>query len=266
MLKHKQWKTMSKRLVMTMAMGALAWCVRPALAQTPPVTAARAVDIVLVHGAFADGSSWSRVITLLQQKGYRVTAVQNPLSSLTADVNATLSVVARQPHPVLLVGHSWGGAVISEAGNDPRVKGLVFLSALAPDSGESVAQLLQRLKAPMEGLAPDANGLIWLDDPRAFGQVMANDLGTDEVARLTAVQQPIAAAAFTENIGRAAWHDKPSWYLVTEDDHALPTPVQRKLASSMGAQVQSLRSSHLSLISHAAEVSDLIDKAAQSLR
>ncbi|KKB61015.1 alpha/beta hydrolase [Robbsia andropogonis] len=260
----KRWKT-AGRLLRALAMGIATLSVAHAQAQTSPQEAAHGVDIVLVHGAFVDGSSWSRVIALLQQRGYRVTAVQNPLSSLAADVSATRKVIERQPHKVLLVGHSWGGAVISEAGNDPHVKGLVYLSALAPDSGESVAQLLKRLQAPMEGLAPDSHGLIWLDDSRSFGQVMANDLTTEEVAHLTAVQQPIAAAAFGERIGHAAWHDKPAWYLVTEDDHALPTAVQRALASAMGAQVRSIRSSHLSLLSHPEFVADLIETAARNV-
>lgn len=229
--------------------------------ETPPP-----IDIVLVHGAFADGSSWSRVIVLLQQKGYRVTAVQNPLSSLAADVEATHRVIARQPHPVLLVGHSWGGAVISVAGNQHKVKGLVYLSALAPDSGESVAQALQRLQAPMQGLQADAQGLIWLDDPEVFAQVMAHDLPADEVRALVAVQQPIAAAAFSAAIGHAAWHDKPSWYLVTQGDRALSTAVQQQFAAAMKARTETIPSSHLSLVSHPQQVADLIDSAARSLR
>lgn len=224
------------------------------------------LDIVLVHGAFADGSSWSRVIALLQKKGYRVTAVQNPLTSLAADVAATNNVIDRQRHDVLLVGHSWGGVVVSEAGNHSKVKGLVYLSALVPDSGESAGRLLERLQAPMEGMAPDANGLVWLDDPVAFARVMAGDVGSEEVRRLTAVQQPIAAAAFGELIGNAAWREKPSWYLITEGDKALPTPIQRKLAVMTGAHTMSLRSSHMSLVSHPDAVANLIDQAARTVR
>ncbi|WP_290975461.1 alpha/beta hydrolase [Herbaspirillum sp.] len=221
------------------------------------------IDIVLVHGAFTDGSSWSKVITLLHQKGYRVTAVQNPLTSLEADVTATTRVIERQPHDVLLVGHSWGGAVITEAGNHSKVRGLVYVSALAPDSGESVGQLLERLHAPMQGMAPDSNSLVWLDEPGAFSKVMANDVDPGELPGLVAVQQPIAATAFGEKIGRAAWHDKPSWYLITEGDHALPTPVQRKLAAMTGAHTVEIRSSHMSLVSHPDAVAELIDQAAR---
>ncbi|TWC65132.1 alpha/beta fold hydrolase [Herbaspirillum sp. SJZ099] len=224
------------------------------------------LDIVLVHGAFADGSSWSKVIALLQKKGYRVTAVQNPLTSLEADVTATTRVIERQPHDVLLVGHSWGGAVITEAGNHPKVHGLVYLSALTPDSGESVGQLLERLHAPMEGMAPDTNGLVWLDDPAAFAKVMAGDVASQEARRLAAVQQPIAAAAFSEKIGQAAWRGKPSWYLLTEGDHALPIAVQRKLAAMTGAHTVEIRSSHMSLVSHPDAVAALIDRAARTAR
>jgi alpha-beta hydrolase superfamily lysophospholipase len=157
----------------------------------------KTIDIVLVHGAFADGSSWSRVIGLLQQKGYHVTAVQNALAALATDASATERVIARQPHDVLLVGHSWGGAVISVAATIPRSRGW-SICRHSRRIQASVAQLLQRLNAPMEGLAPDASGLIWLDNPQVFGQVMAQDLAQDEIAKLAAVQQPIAASAFSE--------------------------------------------------------------------
>jgi pimeloyl-ACP methyl ester carboxylesterase len=225
-----------------------------------------AIDIVLVHGAFADGSSWSQVIALLQQKGYRVTAVQNPLSSLADDVSATRRVIDRQPHEVLLVGHSWGGAVITAAGNASKVRGLVYLSALAPDSGQSVAQMLQRLHAPMSGMQPDADGLIWLDDAAAYAQVMAGDVSPEQVRHLAAVQQPIAAAAFGEPLAHAAWRDKPSWYLITEGDQALPTAVQRKLAALLGARTRQLISSHMSLVSHPQVVADFIEQAAQAIQ
>lgn len=222
-------------------------------------------DIVLVHGAFTDGSSWSAVMARLQAMGYHVTAVQNPLTSLKDDVNATRAVIARQPGEVLLVGHSWAGAVISEAGNDPRVKGLVYLSALVPDSHESVADLLTRLHAPMTGLSADKQGLIWLDDPALFHKVMANDLSRQRAQLLAAAQQPIAARAFTDTLTHAAWHDKPSWYLVTENDAALNPTVQNALAKAIGATRVSLYSSHLSMISHADRVADFIDRAARTL-
>ena len=220
-------------------------------------------NVVLVHGAFADGSSWSEVIAALQRKGYHVTAVQNPLTSLADDVSATRRVLARQSGDVILVGHSYAGAVVTEAGNADNVKGIVYLSALVPDSGESVSDLLTRLKAPMDGLKPDSEGFIWLDDPAAYRDVMAGDVPEPRARILAATQVPISASAFAGKVSHAAWHDKPTWYLVTEDDHALKTPVQRTLAQQIGARVTTVKSSHMSLVSHPAVVANLIDRAAK---
>ncbi|MCQ4161379.1 alpha/beta hydrolase [Roseomonas sp. GC11] len=220
-------------------------------------------DIVLVHGAFVDGSGWVPVISRLQAMGYHVTAVQNPLTSLADDVAATERVLRRQAGGVLLVGHSWGGAVITQAGNAANVKGLVYLSALAPASGESVAGLLQELGAPMSGLQPDAEGMIWLDDPQRFHQLMAADLPLAKARELAAVQQPIAAASFAERIPQAAWLSRPSWYLLTTGDQALPPAVQGAIARRIGATAVSLASSHLSLLSHPDAVAALIDRAAR---
>lgn len=225
----------------------------------PPVR-----HIVLVHGAFADGSSWSPVIEILQRKGYLVTAVQNPLTSLADDVAATRRVLQRQNGGVILVGHSWAGAVVTEAGNADNVKGLVYLSALVPDAGESVADLLGRLHAPMDGLTPDADGLIWLDDPSVYREVMAADVPAWKARLLAATQQPIAARAFGDKLTQAAWQAKPSWYLVTENDKALQPRVQRLLAQHIGARTVVLKSSHMSLVSHAREVAALIERAARS--
>lgn len=222
-------------------------------------------NIVLVHGAFTDGSVWSAVTALLQSKGYHVTAVQNPLTSLRDDVAATDRVLARQSGGVLLVGHSWAGAVITQAGNAANVRGLVYLSALVPDAGESVAGALERLDAPMAGMTADGDGLIWLDNPQAFHQVMANDIPLPQARLLAAAQQPIAASAFSERVTQAAWRSKPAWYLVTDNDHALNPSVQARFAAEAGAQVSRLDSGHLSMIAHPAEVAALIDRAARSL-
>jgi pimeloyl-ACP methyl ester carboxylesterase len=221
-------------------------------------------NIVLVHGAFADGSSWSAVITRLQRKGYHVTAVQNPLTSLADDVAATQRVLDRQQGSVILVGHSWGGTVVTQAGLAPNVVGLVYLSALAPDSGESTGDLLGRLAAPAPGFVPDKDGLLWLDDPTAYRAVMAGDLSAAQAARLAATQQPIAASAFTDKVTTAAWRSKPSWYLVTENDKALPPQVQRTLAKGMGAKTQSAKSSHMSPVSRPDAVVAVIETAARS--
>lgn len=224
-----------------------------------------AVSIVLVHGAFADGSSWADVITALQARGCRVAAVQNPLTSLADDVAATRAVVERQPGKVLLVGHSWGGVVVTEAGNLPQVQGLVYLSAMVPDHQESASAMLSRLGAKMADMAPDRDGRIWLDDPGAYGKVMAADVPASRVQVLAATQQPIAARAFGEAVSHAAWHDKPSWYLMTANDQALPFAVQRKLTEQIKAGSVVLQSSHMSLISQPQQVAEFIARAAASL-
>lgn len=223
-------------------------------------------NIVLVHGAFTDGSSWSAVTSLLQSKGYHVTAVQNPLTSLKEDVAATERVLKRQTGDVLLVGHSWAGAVITQAGNSPNVKGLVYLSALIPNSDESVSAALARLNAPMEGMTADKNGLVWLDNPDVFHHMMANDIPVLQANLLAAAQQPIAASAFTEKVKQAAWHSKPAWYLITENDNALNASVQANFANKIGAHVSRLRSGHMSMVSHPEEVAALIDMAARSIK
>ncbi|QBH01222.1 alpha/beta fold hydrolase [Xanthomonas oryzae] len=222
-------------------------------------------NIVLVHGAFADGSSWSGVIEALQRQGYHVTAVQNPLTSLADDVAATRRVLERQHGDVLLVGHSWGGAVMTEAGNAGNVKGIVYLSALVPDTGESVGKLLARLKAPMEGLQSDAHGLVWLDDAATYQQVMAADVPLAKVRQLAAVQQPMTAAAFDDAVTQAAWHRKPTWYLITDNDNALRPDVQRAIAKQIGATSSTIATSHLSLVAQPTEVAEFIARAARSI-
>lgn len=243
-----------RHTIVTMSLGLLI-----SSAQAEPVK-----NIVLVHGAFADGSSWSEVTQRLQSLGYHVTAVQNPLTSLADDVTATERVLARQHGDVLLVGHSWGGAVVTQAGNHASVRGIVYLSALVPDSGESVADLLQRVGAPMAGMTPDQHGQIWLDNPQQFASVMAGDVPVEKVRALAAVQQPIAALAFTDKVQHAAWRDKPSWYLMTRNDNALPFPVQQKIVAFTGSTTEQIASSHMSLVSHPEQVTAFIDRAARS--
>lgn len=223
-------------------------------------------NIVLVHGAFTDGSSWSEVTERLQQKGFHVTSVQNPLTSLADDVTATERVLARQHGDVLLVGHSWAGAVVTQAGNARQVRGIVYLSALVPDSGESVSGLLTRLGAPMSGMEPDKNGLIWLDNPADFRRVMAGDVSEEKVKLLAASQQPISASAFDGLVSHAAWKEKPTWYLMTKDDHALPYPVQEKIVKMTGSVNEQIPSSHMSMISHPAEIATFIERAARSFK
>ena len=222
-------------------------------------------NIVLVHGAFADGLSWSAVTGLLQSRGYHVTAVQNPLTSLEDDVASTERVLARQTGDVLLVGHSWAGVVITQAGNNPKVKGLVYLSALIPDSGESVADALERIQAQMGKMAIDGNGLIWLDNPDVFRHMIANDIPEPRARVLAAAQQPIAASAFVDKVGEAAWRNKPAWYLITEDDYALSPAVQAHFARQAGADETRISAGHLSIVSQPDCVAALIATAARTL-
>lgn len=220
-------------------------------------------NIVLVHGAFADGSSYHKVIERLQKKGYRVTAVQNPLTSLDADVSAVKQVLDRQDGDVVLVGHSWGGVVISEAGNHEKVKRLVYLSAIVPDSNENAGQALSRHGASSEGLQPDEKGVIWLPNSEVYQQVMANDLPLNKASVLWATQTPIHAVAFSQTVSKPAWQSKPSFYLLTQQDNALPFKVQQSFANMIHAQTKMVNSSHLPMLSKPNSVVQLIEQASK---
>ncbi|HEX7934044.1 MAG TPA: alpha/beta hydrolase [Paraburkholderia sp.] len=222
-------------------------------------------NIVLVHGAFVDGSSWNGVVAKLQQKGYRVSSVQNPLTSLADDVAATRRVLARQEGPTILVGHSWGGVVITEAGaNAPNVAGLVYVAAIAPDLHESTADLLKR-GAPMpsgQDIAKDASDFLWLDRAK-YRADLAADVPENLTRVLAAAQVPISAKAFGEVVSQVAWKEKPSWYVVTTKDRAVSPDVQRFMAERMGAKVVPIASSHLAPVSHADAIAGVIDRAAR---
>ncbi|CAD6509514.1 hypothetical protein LMG28727_00247 [Paraburkholderia kirstenboschensis] len=236
---------------------------RPAIApMTGPVR-----NVVLVHGAFVDGSSWNGVVAKLQQKGYRVSSVQNPLTSLADDVAATRRVLARQEGPTMLVGHSWGGVVITEAGaNAPNVAGLVYIAAIAPDLHESTMDLLKRgAPAPAgQSIVKDASGFLWLDRARYHADFAA-DVPENLTRVLSAAQVPIAAKAFGETVSQVAWKEKPSWYVVTTKDRAVSPDVERFMAERMGAKIVPMASSHLAPVSHAGAIADVIDRAAREL-
>ena len=204
-------------------------------------------NIVLVHGAFSDGSCYAKVIRRLHAQGLNAVAVQNPLTSLAADAQSIRRTLDRMQGKTLLVGHSWGGVPVSHAGGHENVAALLYLSAIVPDSGESAADALARQNAPMKGLPPDKNGEIVLP-PEAFAHVMANGLPAEQSRVLAAVQTPMAAAAFSDKIGTAAWHGKPSYYLLTENDNALPFAVQQRFAKQIGAKTRQIRSGHLSML------------------
>jgi len=224
--------------------------------------APRARNVVLVHGAYADGSSWSEVIPLLQRAGLNVTAVQNPLTSLTDDVEATRRILALQDGPTVLVGHSWAGTVISEAGVDPKVSALVYVAARAPDAGEDHSALAAKFPAP-----PASAGLVKSDgfaqlNEEAFIRDFAGDLDPVRARALYAVQGRISVTLFASRTTQAAWRNKPTWYAVSTQDRTTSTELERFLANRMKAKTIELNSSHVSLLSHPQEIADLILTAA----
>lgn len=220
-------------------------------------------NIVLVHGLFADGSSWGKVIPLLQAKGLHVTAVQNPTTSLDDDVEAVKRTLAQQKGPVILVAHSYGGMVISQAGDVPEVKGLVYIAARAPEAGEDYPALTKKFPA-----APASAGLKWHDNgygaltESAFIHDFAGDLPESEARAYYAVQQPMGKAITSAKTTVAAWHDKPDWYAVSTEDRTINPDLERFMAKRMHAQTVELKSSHVSLISQPQAVANLIMKAA----
>lgn len=219
-------------------------------------------NIVLVHGAFVDGSSWSRVIPMLQAQGYNVTAVQIPLTSFADDVAATQRAIARLNGPAILVGHSWGGVIITEAGMDPKVVGLVYVAAFAPDQGEQVGELGKKYPPPPALAAPnvDDKGFMTLsaDAFKKFG----SDLPESEALVAAATQGPIAAASFGAQVSGAAWKTKPSWYIVSTLDQAIAPDEERFFAKRMKATTTELKTSHVSMLSQPKAVAAVIMEAA----
>lgn len=226
-------------------------------------------NIVLVHGAWADGSSWNQVIKPLHADGFQVTSVQIPLRSLEADVAAVRQVLAVQDGPSVVVGHSYGGAVVTQLGPDAtNVAGLVFVSAFVPDEGESMKALVTSGPPPAGSAAirPDSHGLIWLDRA-GFIEFFAPDLNSDDARVLAAVQQPISADVLLGDapFGPPAWKAFPSWFVVSEEDQMLPPAAQHAMAGRAGSIVTSISGSHVTLISHAPEVARVIAAAAEAV-
>jgi len=220
------------------------------------------VTIVLVHGAWADGSSWSRVIGLLQAKGLAVVAAQLPLSGVEEDLAATKRIMGDIEGDIVLVGHSWGGVAITQAGVDPRVKALVYLSAFAPDVGETGSGLIGEHPTPpaLSTIGTDSAGFVYQTSAGMVENV-APDLPVAEARVLAATQGRLAGKAFTETVIAAAWKTKPSWYVVTSEDRVVSVELQHALAGRMGATTSVLRASHMSLLSHPAEVAAVIGEA-----
>jgi pimeloyl-ACP methyl ester carboxylesterase len=219
-------------------------------------------NIVLVHGAFVDQTSWKPVADILTKKGYNVTLVENPLTSLAADVDATKQALAKQDGRTVLVGHSWAGVVITQAGNDPKVSALVYVSALAPDVGQSMATLSK--SGPItEGAAavhPDDKGNLYID-PKVFPSAVAADLPLKIAESLANHQLPLSVKAFEAPVDATAWRDKPTFYVITTKDKVIAPEAQKFFAERMKAQITEVAGSHASLVVHAKEVATVIEKA-----
>jgi pimeloyl-ACP methyl ester carboxylesterase len=218
--------------------------------------------VVLVHGGFVDGSGWDGVYRLLKARGYDVAVVQNPTISLAGDVAATRLVVRRQTGRVILVGHSYGGAVITEAGNDPKVVALVYIAAFAPDRGESVSTLIMNPApgAPVPPILPPDEGYLFLDNEK-FPTSFAADVEREQAEFMAASQVPWGVDALGGTIGEPAWKSRPSWYLVATNDRMIPPPAQRFMAERAGASVVEAAGSHAIYLSQPDAVAALIEQA-----
>jgi pimeloyl-ACP methyl ester carboxylesterase len=223
-------------------------------------------SIVLVHGSWADATSWQHVIPLLQQDGYTVTAVQNPLTSLPDDIATTKRVIDAQQGPVVAVGHSYGGAVITGAAvGNPHLKALVYIAGWALGPGDSISQLIGRYAPPplITAIAPDTAGFLYIDREK-FHEVFAHDVSTVEAQVMAVTQKPAASITFDQSVDSAAWETIPSWYLVSQEDRAINPELQRFMASRIGAKTTEIRASHVPYISQPKEVTNLIIEVASS--
>ena len=227
-------------------------------------TAAGVKNIVLVHGGFVDGSGWEGVYKILKNDGYAVAIVQNPTISLADDVAVTKRTLAAQDGPVILVGHSYGGALITVAGTDSKVAGLVYVAAFAPDKGESVSSLIKNPPpgAPVPPILPPQDGYLYLDRVK-FPASFAGDVKPDAAAFMADSQVPWGVEALNGTITEAAWKTKPSWYLVTTEDKMIPPDAQRAMSKRAGSTVVEVRGSHAVYVSHPQAVASLIEKAAR---
>src|SRR6516162_6967707 len=223
------------------------------------------LTIVFVHGLWADGSCWNKVINPLVDKGYKVISVQNPTTSLADDVTATKRAIDRADGDVVLVGHSWGGSVITEAGADPRVKALVYVAAFAPDKGETAGSLAESVpKTILPSFVQDAGGFLTL--PReGVAKGFAADLTPKEQDVVYAVQQPASKSVFGDVGVNASWRTKPSWYVIASEDHAINPELEMKMAKRANAKTTTLKSSHVAMLSKPKEVLAVIVDAAKSV-
>ncbi len=223
------------------------------------------VSVVLVHGAFADAASWDKVAAILRKKGIKTTEVQNPLTSLADDVAATKAVLAAQTGPVVLVGHSWGGVVIGESGDDPKVKALVYVAAFGLDKGESINGISAGSTPPpgILALKPNAQGMLLVDAAR-FPTVFADGVPAAEAEKMARDQIPTSPTVFDAKSAVAAWHVKPTYYAISTEDEMIPPAAEAMFAKRMNATTISLQSSHAAMVSHPKDVADLIIKAVEA--
>ena len=224
-------------------------------------------NVVLVHGAWADGSSWSAVIERLQADGYHVTAPQFPMTTLADNVARLRQVLAVQDGPTIVAGHSYGGQIITALGTDaPNVAGLVYIAAFGIDEGESLGALLSQgpVTPALVHLITDEQGFTWLSQDD-FVNHFAADVDPVKAKVMYAVQQPLAASAFGDVMGVPAWKSQPSWYLVAANDEAIPPPAERQFAARMGATTVEIPSSHVAMVSHPEDVAELIESAAKEV-
>lgn len=229
-----------------------------------PAQAAPAKNVVLVHGALADGSGWAQVYNILTSHGFHVSVVQQPMTSLDDDVAATKRVLAAQDGPTVLVGHSYGGQIISEAGDDPKVKALVYVAALQPDVGESVGKLAGSMPAPSNDIKKTDDGQFLYLDPANFIKDFCADVPAAQAAFMRASQMPVSVASFSAPAKVSAWHAKPSFAIVATKDGILSTALQRFMAKRAGSTVTEIASSHVAFISHAKETAKVIEAAAKA--
>jgi pimeloyl-ACP methyl ester carboxylesterase len=221
-------------------------------------------NVVLVHGGFVDGSGWEGVYNALKKSGYAVTVVQNATTSLADDVATTKRAIAEQNGPVILVGHSYGGVVITEAGNDPKVAGLVYIAAFAPEKGESVSTLIKNPPpgAPVPPIMPPVDGYLLLDKAK-FPAAFAGDVSPEKAAFMADSQMPWSVNALNGAVSEPAWKAKPSWYLLTTEDKMIPPDAQRQMAKRAGATIVEVKGSHSIYVSQPQAVATLIEKAAK---
>jgi len=233
---------------------------RPVVAQT--VASAPVKNVVLVHGAFADGSGWEAVANILKKDGYNVYVVQHPETSFAEDVKFTKAAIAQQSGPLVLVGHSYGGAVITEAGNDPKVAALVYIAAFAPDTGESSATIEQAIPPSGKGIKETPDGYLYID-PASFAADFCADVPPAKADFMAKSQVLFSKDSFTSPVTTPAWKSKPSWYQVSTQDHSINPDNERRMAKRANAKTTEVNSSHAAYISHPKETAKLIEDAAK---